>query len=128
MLWSFVFSAGFFSAAPSLLPSTFAMYGVMLGSAIAMAPADGSYRRIVLSGLAFAAAVIVGWPFVIIMAVPVVLEQLFIRGTKEDVSAGQSAAWAANRAQNLAVALICGALILVSCDVLQARKLVQSRI
>lgn len=112
-LWAFVFSAAFFSAAPSFLPSTFAMWGVMLGSAIAMAPVDGSRRHIVHSSLCFAAAVVIGWPFAVIMAVPVVLEQLFVRGTKEIVPAGQSAAWAANRAQRLSLALICGALVLV---------------
>lgn len=90
------------------------MYGVMLGTAASLAPADGGVKRIVLSGLGFAMASVVGWPFAALLAVPTVLEQLFLRGTKEKVAKGQQAGWAANRAGNLAIALAVGASLLVS--------------
>lgn len=114
LLWSFVFSAAFYNSANSFLPSTFAMWGVMLGTAASLAPVDGGKKRIILSGLGFATAAVVGWPFAALLAVPTVLEQLFVRGTKERVAKGQEAGWAAQRAGNLAVALAIGASLLVS--------------
>lgn len=113
VLWSLLFSAAFYGASTSFLPSSFALYGVMLGSAASLAPVDGGYKRIGQSLLGFAVAAVIGWPFAALLAVPMVLEQLFLRGTSEVVAKGNSAAWAANRARNLFVAGVVGASLLV---------------
>lgn len=83
------------------------MWGVMLGTAAGLAPADGGWKRITTATLGFAAAAVVGWPFAALLGVPLVLEQLFVRGS-EKVEKGQSALWAARRARNMAVAMLAG--------------------
>lgn len=89
------------------------MWGVMLGTAASLSPVDGDWARITVGTVCYAIAAIVGWPFSVLLGVPMVLEQLFIRGT-ERVPAGKSAAWAARRAQNMFIAVVAGATILVS--------------
>ncbi|KAK4699679.1 hypothetical protein P7C70_g6582, partial [Phenoliferia sp. Uapishka_3] len=112
LLWSLLFSAAFYSASTAFLPSTFAMWGVMLGQAEALSPVDGSYRRITRIALAFATAALVGWPFAAVLAVPIVFEQMFLRGT-EKFAEGQGALWAAKRARGMFIAGVAGASLLI---------------
>jgi len=109
---SMVTSAAFYSAATAFLPSTFALYAALLGGAAFLAPVDSDAKRITRGVTAFAAGAVVGWPFSVVLGVPLVLEQLFLRGT-EKVAKGTEAAHAAKRARNLLIALTAGASILI---------------
>ncbi|KAJ1872319.1 mannosyltransferase [Coemansia sp. RSA 990] len=77
--------AGLFHAAPALLPSSFAMCLGTLGVAATMMPPTRDLRRhmwqrVVPATVAFAVAVLVGWPYAGIMAVPFVLEEVLVPG------------------------------------------------
>ncbi|KAJ2845749.1 hypothetical protein IWW36_004657, partial [Coemansia brasiliensis] len=77
--------AGLFHAAPALLPSSFAMCLGTLGLAAAMVPPTCDMRRhvwqrVVPATVAFVVAVLVGWPYAGIMAVPFFLEELLVPG------------------------------------------------
>lgn len=109
----FVTSAAMYSSATSFLPSTFAMWGALFGGAAFMAPVDSGLVRITVGVAAFACGAIVGWPFSVVLGVPLVLEQLFLRG-QEKVAKGTEAGHAAVRARNLFVAIAVGATFLVS--------------
>lgn len=85
----------------------------MLGTAVNLSPVDGDWVRISVGTFCYAVAGIVGWPFSVLLGLPMVLEQLFIRGT-EVVGKGKSALWAARRAQNMFIALVIGATVAVS--------------
>ncbi|GAA6002119.1 hypothetical protein JCM10207_003086 [Rhodosporidiobolus poonsookiae] len=113
VLWIQMFSAAMYSASTTFLPSTFAMYFVMLGTAAGLTPVQRGWRRIAFAVSAYAVAGIVGWPFAVLLGVPLVLEQLFVRGTVEKVPEGQSAMWAAKRARSLFIALAIGASVAV---------------
>lgn len=66
-------AAGMFHASVSYLPSTFAMYCVMLGTASFL---DGRRGSGLAAGIAwFAVGTIIGWPFVGVLVVPFVLWQ-----------------------------------------------------
>lgn len=113
VLWIQLFSAAFYSAATSFLPSTFAMYFVMLGTAASLSPVQGGWKRISFAVLAYAIAGIVGWPFAVLLGVPLVVEQLFVRGTLQRSPITRSALWAMRRARNLGIALAIGASVAV---------------
>ncbi|GAA6002322.1 dolichyl-P-Man:Man(6)GlcNAc(2)-PP-dolichol alpha-1,2-mannosyltransferase [Rhodotorula paludigena] len=113
VLWIQMSSAALYTASASFLPSTFAMYFVMLGAAASLSPVEGGWKRISFATLSFAIAGIVGWPFAVVLGVPLVLEQLFVRGTQQKVPAGQTALWASKRARNFGIALVLGASVVV---------------
>lgn len=121
LLWALLFSAAMWTASTAFLPSTFAMWGAMLGQAEALSPVDGGYRRITRIALAFATAAFVGWPFAALLAVPAGLEQLFIRGS-EKFAEGKGALWAAQRARAMFVAGVAGASILVRRSALEGMQ------
>ncbi|KAK4053366.1 mannosyltransferase [Microbotryomycetes sp. JL221] len=81
MLFALLFAPGMFSAATAFLPSTFALWGVMLATSYALRPADGSRQRIIRMTTAFGVAALVGWPFVAILAGPSILEHIFFSET-----------------------------------------------
>ncbi len=112
VFFAMVTSAAFYSAATAFLPSTFALYAALIGGAAFLAPVDSGLLRITLGVVSFAAGAIIGWPFSVVLGVPLVFEQLFLRGT-EKVKKGTEAGHAAKRARNLFVALVAGASILV---------------
>ena len=57
------------------------MYFVMLGWSYAIEPVTTvNKNRTIKAGISFAAAVIFGWPFTIILAIPFVLEGLMLSG------------------------------------------------
>ncbi|GAA5884430.1 hypothetical protein JCM16303_005077 [Sporobolomyces ruberrimus] len=113
VLWITMFSAAMYSASASFLPSTFAMYFVMLGTAANLSPVQSGWRRITFAVASYAIAGIVGWPFAVLLGVPIIFEQLFVRGTIEKVAAGQSAGWAQKRARGLFIALVVGCTVAV---------------
>ncbi|GAA5821166.1 hypothetical protein JCM11251_004497 [Rhodosporidiobolus azoricus] len=113
VLWISMGSAGMWSASSSFLPSTFALYFVMLATAASLSPAQGGWKRISFAIGAYAVAGIVGWPFAVLLGVPLVFEQLFLRGTAERVPAGQGALWASKRARGLFIALVLGSLVAI---------------
>lgn len=113
VLWIQMFSAGLYSASVAFLPSSFAMYFVMLGTAASLSPVENGWRRITFATTMYAVAAIVGWPFAVLLGVPLVLEQLFMRGTRQKVPEGQSANMTMWRARNFGIALGCGASVAV---------------
>jgi alpha-1,2-mannosyltransferase len=101
-----------FVSSTAFLPSTFAMWGVMLATAASLSPVDKGWKRISFIGLCFGVSAFVGWPFVAILALPPVAEQLLLRGA-EAVKKGQEAKWFANRCRNLFWAGLAAACVLV---------------
>ncbi|KAJ2755855.1 mannosyltransferase [Coemansia pectinata] len=70
--------AGMFHSGAALLPSSFAMCWAMLGSAAAMS-APGTRRRVGCAVWAFAVAVVWGWPYSAVVALPFVVEEIVER-------------------------------------------------
>jgi alpha-1,2-mannosyltransferase len=57
------------------------MYANTLGFAYAVEPASSANRRrTFMATLAFATGAIIGWPFALVVAIPFVFEELFMRG------------------------------------------------
>lgn len=126
-----LFNAGMWNAAPgkwllrghlnmssrvlaAFLPSSFAMYANTLAFAYAVEPANsGNPRRTFAATISFAAGAIVGWPFALVVAVPFVFEELFMRGV-DHVPADVYASWMSKRWQRLVMAGSTAALIFVS--------------
>ncbi|KAF5385061.1 hypothetical protein D9615_001258 [Tricholomella constricta] len=74
-------SAGMWNASAAFLPSSFAMYMNMFAFSYALdRPSAGNPRRTLLATLSFATGAIVGWPFALALAIPFVIEELFIFG------------------------------------------------
>lgn len=99
------------------MPSSFAMYTTMLAFSYSLHPATSTstgtsraYKAIFF----FALGAIVGWPFSALLAVPFVIEQLFMCG--DDVAlGGAKTQLLAKRWSTLAKAAAVGASIAVSC-------------
>ena len=70
------FSPGTFHASVAYLPSSFAMYGSMLGLAAFMDWRGG--LKTAQGIMWFGIAGIVGWPFAVAMALPLVLEEMLL--------------------------------------------------
>jgi alpha-1,2-mannosyltransferase len=113
VLWTSFFSAAMWSASTAFLPSSFALYFVILGSAVSLSPVQVGWKRITAAVGCYAVAGIVGWPFAVLLGVPVILEQLFVRGTFDRVLPDQTALWASKRARGLFIALVVGASVAV---------------
>lgn len=106
LLFMMATSAGMWNASIAFLPSSFAMYAVTLACSYAFVPsnqADG--KRTLAATLLFATGAIVGWPFALAVAVPFVLEELFLYAG-DRVRADQYGSWIINRWTRL---LLCGA-------------------
>ncbi|EST07380.1 GPI mannosyltransferase [Kalmanozyma brasiliensis GHG001] len=105
-------SAGVYEASIAFLPSTFVMHATTLAFSACLYPArlpssdpsvlsNPSQRpfrseRLLLATLSFAAGAIIGWPFAIILALPYVLEQLFLRAD-DIVANGKASNWTVSR-------------------------------
>ncbi|KAJ1679218.1 mannosyltransferase, partial [Spiromyces aspiralis] len=75
-------SAGMFHAAVSILPSSFAMYFIMLGSVFTMqSPSLVRAHRMIWALVLFGIGAVWGWPYAMIVIVPSVIEELFTRGS-----------------------------------------------
>lgn len=65
----------------AFLPSSFAMYFIMLGWSYAIESATNANKaRTIKAATAFGAAVILGWPFTAVLVLPFVLEELLLSG------------------------------------------------
>lgn len=105
-------SAGVYEASIAFLPSTFVMHAATLAfssylyparlpssdSSVLSNPSQRPFRseRLILAALSFAAGAIIGWPFAIILALPFVLEQLFLRAD-DTVANGKTSDWFVSR-------------------------------
>jgi alpha-1,2-mannosyltransferase len=129
-LFMILFNAGMWNAAPGVsvgllvrmclslslafLPSSFAMYANTLAFAYAVEPSSSTnHRRTYMATTTFAAGAIVGWPFALVVAVPFVFEELFMRGI-DRVPANAYVSWMLQRWQRLVMAGAVAALIFVS--------------
>lgn len=107
-------SAGMWSASTALLPSSFAMYTTTLAFGFALQPpSQYNPQRTFFATLLFAIGAIVGWPFSLALAIPFVLEELFIFGA-DRVSSATRASWMASRWKRLTAAGILASLVFVS--------------
>jgi hypothetical protein len=90
------------------------MYANTLAFAYAVEPSSSTnYRRTYMATTTFAAGAIVGWPFALVVAVPFVFEELFMRGV-DRVPANAYVSWMLQRWQRLVMAGAVAALIFVS--------------
>jgi len=82
------------------------MYANTLACAYAFVPpSNPNSRRTLLATLLFATSAIIGWPFAIAVAVPFVIEELYVNGG-DRVPADARGSWLLNRWRRL---LLCGA-------------------
>ncbi|KAF8527552.1 glycosyltransferase family 22 protein [Hysterangium stoloniferum] len=101
MLFMLIFSTGMWNASTAFLPSSFAMYANLLAFSYAMQLSSrGDNRRTLLATLSFAAGAIIGWPFSLLVAVPFVLDEFFVRGL-DRVSSSTYRVWQLSRLQRL---------------------------
>ncbi|PWN47947.1 hypothetical protein IE53DRAFT_389894 [Violaceomyces palustris] len=112
LLSMMVFSAGMFEASTALLPSTFSMYATMLAMSFALhpsrlpvghpstvtAPSQRPFLpyRVLATTFFFALGAVVGWPFSLVLAVPFVIEELFLKGD-DLVPANRQSSWLSAR-------------------------------
>ncbi|CAH7668169.1 Alg9-like mannosyltransferase family-domain-containing protein, partial [Phakopsora pachyrhizi] len=94
-----MFSAGMWSAATAYLPSAFALHSITLAYSYALEPVKSSSQarcRTLFAIFFFAAAALVGWPFVGALAIPFVFEELSMFGDDEVMPASRPG-WAFSR-------------------------------
>ncbi|OSD06116.1 glycosyltransferase family 22 protein [Trametes coccinea BRFM310] len=107
------FNAGMWTASTAFLPSSFAMYANTLAFAYALEPPSSeNMRRTLFATLAFAAGAVVGWPFAIAVAIPFVLEELFVSGT-DKVTSATGISWYIGRWKRMITAAGVAALLFV---------------
>lgn len=81
LFFMLLFSAGIWHASVAFLPSSFAMYMNMFAFSYALDPPSiKNNQRTIMATLCFATGAIVGWPFALALAIPFVLEELFVYG------------------------------------------------
>ncbi|KAK1233678.1 mannosyltransferase [Marasmius sp. AFHP31] len=108
-----LFNAGMWNASSAFLPSSFAMYTTTLASAYAIVPATSrDTRRTLLATLLFATGAIVGWPFALALAIPFVVEELFVLSGDQIFPASRNV-WMLNRWKRLFGAGFLAALIFI---------------
>ncbi|KAJ7269399.1 glycosyltransferase family 22 protein [Mycena haematopus] len=106
-------SAGMWNASAALLPSSFAMYMTTFAFSYALAPSSAqNNRRTLAATLLFATGAIVGWPFALALAIPFVLEELFVFSA-DRVAPEIRLSWMFNRWKRLFVAGFTAALIFI---------------
>lgn len=90
------------------------MYASTLAFAFAVVPPSvENSRRTLLATLAYATGAIVGWPFALALAIPFVVEELFILGA-DRVSSSARGPWIIKRWTRLIGAGFAATLIFVS--------------
>ncbi len=98
---------------PAFLPSSFAMYCTTLAYSYAIAPSSSSdTRRTLMATLSFAIGAIVGWPFALALAIPFVIEELFVYGA-DRVPTDTQLSWFIGRWKRLISAGLVSLLVLV---------------
>ncbi|KZT08529.1 glycosyltransferase family 22 protein [Laetiporus sulphureus 93-53] len=113
MLFMMLLSAGMWTASTAFLPSTFAMYANAIAFAHVMEPTSNTnLRRTLFATLAFATGAIVGWPFSIAVAIPFVLEELFMYGV-DKVTSENRISWVFARWMRMLMCTAIAALVFV---------------
>lgn len=112
-LFILMFSAGMWNASTAFLPSTFAMFTNFLAFSYTIAPPSlEDSSRTLYGTVLFALGALVGWPFSLALAIPFVLEELYIRGA-DRVTSDKWKAWFTSRISRLFIAGSCAALVLM---------------
>ncbi|ESK90937.1 glycosyltransferase family 22 protein [Moniliophthora roreri MCA 2997] len=108
-----LFNAGMWNASAAFLPSSFAMYTTTFAFGYAIIPAStrDAYRTLIAT-LSFATGTVVGWPFVLALAIPFVIEELFIL-SGDRVPASARRTWVLNRWKRLFGAGFLAALVFI---------------
>ena len=89
------------------------MYANTLGFAYALErPKISNTRRTLFATLAFAAGAIVGWPFALAVAIPFVIEALFVTGA-DQVTSESRATWLLHRWKRMFTSAAVAALLFV---------------
>ncbi|KIJ53458.1 glycosyltransferase family 22 protein [Sphaerobolus stellatus SS14] len=98
-----MFSTGMWNASTAFLPSSFAMYANLLAFSYAFQlPAKSNPQRTLLATFFFATGAIVGWPFSLLVSVPFVIEEIFVRGADlVSTDIGVYAQWVLGRVKRL---------------------------
>ncbi|KAH8110610.1 asparagine-linked glycosylation 9 protein isoform a [Phellopilus nigrolimitatus] len=113
LFFMLLFSAGMWNAATAFLPSTFAMFTNTLAFAYTLdTPSAGNSRRTLFATVLFAAGAIIGWPFALALAVPFVLEELFVHGA-DRITPEKQSAWFYSRVVRLFTAASCSGLLFI---------------
>ena len=90
------------------------MYTTTLAYSYAMKPSTiTNHRRTLFATLLFATGAIVGWPFALALAVPFVVEELFVL-SGDHISAPERRKWSAIRWKRLLSCGLIASLLLVS--------------
>ncbi|WWD21173.1 hypothetical protein CI109_105657 [Kwoniella shandongensis] len=108
-------SAGMWSASVAFLPSSFAMYTTMLASSFWFQPVTSTPRGVARTYKAtffYALGAILGWPFSAALAIPFVIEHLFLSGG-EIVPPALAGAWRSKRWDTFVKAVGVGAAIAI---------------
>lgn len=98
-----LFSAGMWNASTAFLPSSFALHAITLAYSYILEPVSSkpeASKRTFNAVLCIATAVILGWPFVGVLALPFVFEELSMSGEDEIMPASRPV-WAMRRFQRL---------------------------
>lgn len=115
MLFMLVANAGMWNASTALLPSSFAMYTTMLALSHAfMLPSNKDGQRTLAAVMYFTLGAVLGWPFALAIAIPFVIEELFVFGA-DRVPAKEKLDWQLNRGIRL---LLCAVAAIISIPVI----------
>lgn len=97
------------------------MYAGTLAFAFSVVPPSSeNNRRTLMSTLAYAAGAVVGWPFALALAIPFVLEELFVLGA-DRVASSARGPWYIKRSRRLIYAGLLAFVIFVVRLLLYAR-------
>ncbi|RDB28713.1 Alpha-1,2-mannosyltransferase ALG9 [Hypsizygus marmoreus] len=113
LFFMLLFSTGMWNASTAFLPSSFAMYMIMIAFSYALdQPSYRNPHRTLMATLSFAAGAIIGWPFALALAVPFVVEELFVFGA-DRVPSEVYQSWLLKRWKRLIAAGLTASLIFV---------------
>ncbi|KAH8835520.1 glycosyltransferase family 22 protein [Flagelloscypha sp. PMI_526] len=94
-------------------PSTFAMHASTLAFSYAFVPSSlQNNRRVLLATICFAVGGVVGWPFALALAIPFVIEELFV-ASSDRVTSDSWLSWIQRRWKRLATTGIIASTIFV---------------
>jgi hypothetical protein len=101
----------------AFLPSSFAMNLTMLAYSYYLEPSTTNTRgdrRVTMATTSFAIGAILGWPFAALLALPFVVEELFVKSGDEVVGEEIVFNWRVERVARLIKAVVCAAALAVS--------------
>ncbi|KAG9304165.1 hypothetical protein G9A89_019727 [Geosiphon pyriformis] len=106
--------AGMWNAATAYLPSTFAMYTTMLAFSYALGPVSSKNTKRPYRAIGFFAfGALYAWPFSAVVGLPLVFEEIFVRGTETSKVLSKNINWRAQRVKRVLGATFSGLLILI---------------